>query len=182
MLRTFAFIVGAFAMLTASALHCEAAVTATADHVVILKSKRMLFLLAGDHVLRSYRIALGQVPGAKREQGDKKTPEGRYFISGRNPNSRFHLSLQLSYPNDMDLARAQAAGRPPGGDIFIHGMPVDDTDGDPAIFYADWTDGCIAVSNRAIEEMWDLVPDGTPVDIFGRRLARKVSMAQTARP
>jgi murein L,D-transpeptidase YafK len=174
MLRTFALI-AAVVMLTFSASRCEAAAVTTADRIVILKSEHVLLLLAGDRVLRSYPIALGQVAGAKREQGDKKTPEGRYFISGRNPHSRFHLSLQLSYPNAADLRRAQAAGRAPGGDIFIHGMPEDDTDGDPAVFYADWTDGCIAVGNRAIEEIWDLVPDGTPVDIRGGSLARKVS-------
>lgn len=174
MLRAFAF-VAAFVMLTASAWRCEAAPLVTADHILILKSERVMVLLAGDQVLRTYPIALGQVPGAKHEQGDKKTPEGRYFISGRNPHSRFHLSLQLSYPNAVDLRRAQAAGRAPGGDIFIHGMPEDDEDGDPAVFYADWTDGCIAVGNRAIEEIWDLVPDGTPVDIKGDGLVRKVS-------
>jgi murein L,D-transpeptidase YafK len=163
MLRT-AFL--AFMILAASAFGCRAA---TADRILILKSARVLLLMAGDQVLRSYPVALGQVPGRKQFAGDKKTPEGRYVIDGRNPRSRFHLSLRLSYPNAADARRAHAAGLAPGGDIFIHGLP-DDAEGmfgnaDPVSFAKDWTEGCVAVGNRAIEEIWQLVSDGTVVEI-----------------
>jgi len=139
-----------------------------ADYIVVLKSQRTMVLLADDLVIRSYQIGLGQVPlGPKRIEGDKRTPEGLYFVDGRNPRSRFHLSLHLSYPNAQDLERAKAAGVAPGHDIAIHGMP-NEAQGDmvgAALAYGDWTDGCIAVNNRDMEEIWMLVPDGVTVEI-----------------
>jgi murein L,D-transpeptidase YafK len=124
------------------------------------KARREMLLLSGESVVRSYRIALGRDPlGHKQQEGDGRTPEGRYTIDRRNPKSKYHLSLHISYPNDADCGRAEAAGVPPGGDIMIHGLK-------PGVSHPDdWTQGCIAVTNAEMEEVWDLVPDGTPVEI-----------------
>lgn len=122
-----------------------------ADRIVVHKAHRRMQLWRGNEVLRTYRVRLGDAPiGHKRRQGDERTPEGDYLISGRNPRSRFHLSLRVSYPNDADRRSARARGVDPGGDIMIHGGSL------PASTY-DWTDGCIAVTNREIEEIWSLV-------------------------
>lgn len=134
------------------------------DHVVVDKSDRTLLLMSGKTEVRRYRnIRFGASPvGHKQFQGDEKTPEGTYRISGRNPGSAFHLSLRISYPNAVDRAYATRHGRHPGGDIFIHGQP--NRSPLERIPY-DWTDGCIALSNAEIREVWKLVPDGTPVTI-----------------
>lgn len=130
-----------------------------ADRIVVDKSQRRMQLLRDGKVIRSYPILLGDAPtGHKRQQGDERTPEGEYRISGRNPNSRFHLSLRVSYPNAADRRQARARGVDPGGDIMIHG-------GTPAGYRRDWTDGCIALSNQQIEEVWSLVPTGIPIRI-----------------
>lgn len=116
-------------------------------------------LLRDGRVIRRYKVRLGDAPvGHKRQQGDEKTPEGDYRIGGRNPNSRFHLSLRVSYPDEADRKQARARGADPGGDIFIHG-------GNIATYPFDWTDGCIAVTDKQIEEIWSLVPTGTPIRI-----------------
>lgn len=131
------------------------------DRVVVNKGRREMLLLSGESVLRSYRIALGREPlGHKHREGDGRTPEGRYIIDRRNPRSNYHLSLHISYPDEADRARAEATGVSPGGDIMIHGLK-------PGVDHpaADWTIGCIAVTNAEIEEIWDLVADGTPIDI-----------------
>ena len=118
-------------------------------------------LLHGESVVRSYRIALGAVPsGHKEREGDGRTPEGVYVIDRRNPKSAYHLSLHISYPNEADRERARALGVDPGGDIMIHGMP----NGGEARS-GDWTRGCIAVTNAEIEEIWELVADGTVIEI-----------------
>lgn len=137
---------------------------AAIDRVVVDKSVRRLDLLSGDTVVRSYEIALGFAPdGDKQEEGDGKTPEGRYVIDGRNPSSAYHLSLKVSYPDAADRAAAAARGVSPGGDIFIHGAPNWwFLPGQPP---GDWTRGCIAVTKDEIEEIWRLVPDGTPIEI-----------------
>ena len=130
-----------------------------ADAIRVFKSTRRMELLRGGKVLRSYRIALGDAPvGHKRQQGDERTPEGDYRITYRNPQSRFHLSLRVSYPNQTDRERARKRGVDPGGDIMIHGST-------PPGYTRDWTDGCIAVTNAQIEEIWRLVPVGTPIRI-----------------
>ncbi len=134
------------------------------DRLLVDKSDRLLIGYAkGREVVRYKRIRFGDQPrGHKRFEGDERTPEGDYLISGRNPNSRYHLSLRISYPNDADRAYAEAHGRSPGGDIFIHGQP----NAWPGSALArDWTDGCIALSNAEIEQLWDIVPDGTPITI-----------------
>jgi murein L,D-transpeptidase YafK len=137
-----------------------------ADRVVVLKGERRLMLFRGTHVLRTYRIALGRSPqGAKVAAGDGRTPEGRYLLDWRNPHSRFHRSIHVSYPNDADRARARRLGLSPGGDIMIHGLPerLDGIGGDHARW--DWTEGCVAVNNAEMDEIWSLVADGTVIDI-----------------
>ena len=136
------------------------------NRVLILKSARKLQLLSGKDVVKEYRVALGNAPtGAKERQGDGKTPEGSYVIDYRNKNSQFHRSLHISYPNAGDKARARKLGVNPGGDVFIHGLMNGYGWIGAAHRQKDWTLGCIAVTNDEIEEIWKLVPDGTPVEI-----------------
>lgn len=134
------------------------------ERIVVDKSERRMDLMSGDVIVRSYEIALGSAPeGDKQQEGDGKTPEGRYVIEGRNPSSAFHLSLKISYPDAADRAAAAVHGVSPGGDIFIHGAPNWWLlPGQPP---GDWTRGCIAVTKEEIEEIWRLVPDGTPIEI-----------------
>jgi murein L,D-transpeptidase YafK len=137
-----------------------------ADRILVLKSKRRLLLLHHGVVLKSYSIALGSHPrGPKRWEGDGRTPEGLYVIDGRLADSAYHLSLHISYPSEADRERALAAGKDPGGKIMIHGMPERFGYAEPARFFGDWTDGCIAVDNTAIEQIWNAVDDGTPIEI-----------------
>jgi murein L,D-transpeptidase YafK len=134
------------------------------DRLLVDKSERVLIGYAnGREVVRYTNIRFGDAPiGHKHFEGDERTPEGDYRISGRNPKSRYHLSLRISYPNAADRAYAAARGRSPGGDIFIHGQP----NGRPGPPIArDWTDGCIALSNAEIRQLWDVVSDGTPITI-----------------
>ena len=126
--------------------------------VVVSKEKREMLLLRGESVLRTYRIALGPEPvGPKRQEGDGRTPEGRYIIDWRNARSNYHLSLHISYPDAADLARAREAGVDPGGDIMIHGLR------DGFRQEGDWTQGCIAVTDQEMDEIWGLVAEGTPI-------------------
>ena len=137
---------------------------ALADYLIVDKSKRMLVAYSQGKPIRAYRdLQFGDAPrGHKRFQGDERTPEGVYRIDWRNPQSRFHLSLRISYPNERDRAFASQYGMSPGGDIFIHGQPNGLNYGRMS---GDWTDGCIALSNEEIEELWRIVPDGTPIEI-----------------
>ena len=132
--------------------------------VLVDKSDRRLTLYQGGKVVMTIdAIRFGDAPiGHKRQEGDERTPEGLYTIDARNPQSAYHLSLRINYPNTRDTARAAKAGVSPGGDIFIHGQP-NGYPGPP--LPNDWTDGCIAVSNLEIAKLWDLVPDGTPIYI-----------------
>lgn len=157
-------------LLEVCALSWGEAQTATnlknADRIVIVKSTRVLTLLNHAQVLKTYQVALGGDPvGPKAKAGDKKTPEGEYFIDGKNPHSRFHLALHISYPNAADRERARKLGVSPGGGVEIHGL-------DPKYAWVgslhrrvNWTAGCIAVTNPEIEEIYKLVPVGTPVEI-----------------
>lgn len=123
-------------------------------------------LMKDGHALKTYRIALGRVSiGPKERQGDHKTPEGQYVIDRKNPHSRFHLALHVSYPNAEDMERARNADVDPGGSIEIHGLPSQFALLGSFQHDVDWTDGCVAVSNREIDEVWRLVPVGTPVEI-----------------
>ena len=140
--------------------------TEPADRILVLKSARTLRLLRGSTIVAEYPVALGAHPiGRKRQQGDKRTPEGTYRVDALNPQSRYHRAMHLSYPNADDIERARAAGLAPGGDIEIHGLPRGYEHYDPAVFAKDWTDGCIAVSNRAIDEIWTMVQIDTVVQI-----------------
>jgi murein L,D-transpeptidase YafK len=138
--------------------------TAPIDRIVVEKAARRLTLYRGGHPVRVYAIALGFAPeGDKARQGDGRTPEGTFRIDRRNPNSAFHLSLGIDYPQAEDRARAHAAGVAPGGDIFIHGQPnhLPETE----VLSGDWTAGCIAVSNADIREIWAVTPIGAEVTI-----------------
>lgn len=128
--------------------------------LVVNKSARQLLVYSGDKVIAAHHVDLGNVPvGHKLFEGDGKTPEGLYYIDRRNPNSRFHLSLGISYPNPQDVASAQAAGGVAGSDIFIHGRGAEGR----AANRADWTAGCIAVTDEEIESLYAMIPDGTPI-------------------
>ena len=152
---------------------CNSSETATppltqpkVDKVIVIKSKRVMMLLNNSRVVRTYRIALGKQPvGLKVRQGDHKTPEGSYTLVSRNPNSSFHLSIKISYPNEYDARYAKKIGRPPGGDIMIHGLPEGLGGLGKLHRTLDWTDGCIAVTNSEMDEIWQLVSDGTPIEI-----------------
>ncbi|HWZ43216.1 MAG TPA: L,D-transpeptidase family protein [Candidatus Saccharimonadales bacterium] len=136
------------------------------DSIVVLKSERTMKLYSNGKLVREYKVALGGNPvGAKRQQGDRKTPEGSYVISGRNPHSQFHLSLRISYPGTKDLAWARSHKVDPGGDIMIHGLASSFAYLGALHRQTDWTDGCIAVTNPEIEEIWKLVAVGTRVEI-----------------
>lgn len=129
--------------------------------VQVDKSDRKMYLFHGEKLLKTYDFGLGFAPvGHKEFEGDGKTPEGVYTISHKNPDSTYHLSLRISYPNDADRAHAKAAGKEPGGDIFIHGGP------NQPVSRNDWTWGCIAVTDREIEQIYAMVKPGTPIHIF----------------
>ena len=135
-----------------------------ADKILVEKGKRQMHLLVEGAIMKSYQIALGFDPiGHKQQQGDGRTPEGLYQISGRNPKSAYHLSLRVSYPSVEDRKNAGVRGVNPGGDIFIHGLP----NGWPmnSAPKVDWTAGCIAVNNDEIEEIWKAVDNGIPIEI-----------------
>jgi murein L,D-transpeptidase YafK len=158
----FAMVVSLSSRLAAQALPSGT----TADRIVVEKSKRTLSLYRAGKLLKSYKIALGKNPvGPKQREGDSRTPEGSYVIDFRKADSKFHRALHISYPNAEDRRRARERGVQPGGAIMIHGLP----NGTGAIGAAhrlrDWTDGCIAVTNEEIEEIWKVVPNGTAIVI-----------------
>lgn len=136
-----------------------------ADHIVVVKSTHTMTLLANGTPIHSYQVAFGRSTGRKLQQGDHRTPEGHYFIDSRNPHSGFHLALHISYPNADDRAQSALAHAPTGGDVMIHGLP------DRYAFLGllhrakDWTDGCIAVTNAEMEEIYRIVPNNTPIEI-----------------
>ena len=138
-----------------------------ASKVLVLKAEHKLLLLdTANNVIRSYSIAIGRGGlEPKQVQGDHKTPEGLYVVDRRKRDSRFHRALHVSYPNDFDRERARKLGAEPGGDIMIHGIQNGLGWLGPLHRLVDWTDGCIAVTDFEIEEIWSAVPDGTPVEI-----------------
>jgi len=137
-----------------------------ADRVLVEKAARRLTLFAGDKLLKFYPVALGKHPvGPKRRLGDQKTPEGRYVIDRHIWRTGFHLALHISYPAPADRARAKAGGYKAGGSILIHGLPEGWWFLGHLHLRSDWTDGCIAVTDDEIEELWRAVPDGTPIEI-----------------
>ena len=139
--------------------------TQFADHIVVVKSSHTMTLFANGKPIHIYQIALGRSTGRKLQQGDHRTPEGHYLIDSRNPHSGYHLALHISYPNPDDRARAASAHAPAGGDVMVHGLPPQYAWLGYLHRETDWTDGCIAVTNAEIEEIYKLVPNNTPIDI-----------------
>jgi len=138
----------------------------TAESIVIVKSARTITLLSGGQVLKTFKVALGGQPvGAKERVGDHKTPEGEYVVDSKNAHSRFYRALHISYPNAADRKRARKLGESPGGDIEIHGLGKEFAWVGALHRQTDWTDGCIAVTNAEMDEIWSRVPVGTPVSI-----------------
>lgn len=138
-----------------------------ADAVLVKKSERALYLLREGRVLKQYKIMLGPHPkGPKLQEGDERTPEGRYTLDRKNANSHFYKSLRVSYPNAFDIERAQKYNVDPGYAIMIHGMKNSwsEKTAKQALKF-NWTDGCIAVTNHDMDEIWDAVDVGTPIDI-----------------
>jgi murein L,D-transpeptidase YafK len=138
-----------------------------ADRVKVYKSQRKLLLLRGSSVVREYNVHLGLRPeGAKQYEGDYRTPEGHYFLAERNPNSNYFLSIQISYPNERDAYKARKFKQKPGGLIMIHGLP--NVPSRPLDYYqrVDWTDGCIALNNSDMVEVWLMTRAGLPIDIY----------------
>jgi murein L,D-transpeptidase YafK len=137
-----------------------------ADKVVVIKSKRIMMLMRDSEIMKVYRVALGKQPnGSKIKSGDQKTPEGTYILDSRKTDSKFYKAIHISYPNESDILKAERLGCSPGGAIMIHGLPTKLQEIGKAHRLWDWTDGCIAVTNSEIEEIWELVPDGTPIEI-----------------
>ncbi|WP_297212780.1 MULTISPECIES: L,D-transpeptidase family protein [Thermodesulfovibrio] len=161
LLRTLLFSIILF--FSSSLLHANE----IADLIVVIKSKRVMFLMREGKILKTYRISLGKTPvGKKTSQGDGKTPEGRYYIESRNPNSNFYRALKISYPNETDILNATRAGINPGGAIMIHGLSKKVEYLGKYHIIDDWTEGCIAVTNEEMDEIWKMVPDGIPIEIL----------------
>jgi|SRR5580692_889824 murein L,D-transpeptidase YafK len=136
------------------------------DHILVIKSTRTLSLLNGTQILKSYKVALGSQPiGAKDRQGDHKTPQGTYFVDSKLDHSQFHHALHLSYPSPADRERAKKLGLSPGGDVEIHGLPEKYAWLGSQHRLTDWTDGCIALTNAEIDEIFLQISVGTPVEI-----------------
>lgn len=139
----------------------------TADRVVVRKSERMLYLMKGDAVLRSFRIALGLSPeGHKQREGDFRTPEGNYELVERKADSEYFLAIRISYPSPTDVSRSRARGHDPGGAIMIHGLPNNPTRSLEYYRRTDWTNGCIAVSNADMVDIWLMTGRNTPIEIL----------------
>lgn len=138
-----------------------------ADSVLISKSERKLYLLKKGRTLKTVDISLGLVPkGDKQTEGDFRTPEGSYKLTERNPASDFFLSILISYPDKKDSLQAQNLGLDPGGQIMIHGMPNNPTHSPDYYRWNDWTDGCIAVTNSDMVDIWLMTDNNTPIEII----------------
>ena len=137
------------------------------DNILVEKAKRLMHLRSGENIVKTYRISLGKNPmGAKVKSGDNKTPEGDYTIVLHNPKSKFHLSLRISYPSAEQINAAKVDNYEPGGDIMIHGLPNRAPFIGKLHNLTNWTQGCIAVNNQEIEEIYAAVKDGTPIEIL----------------
>ncbi|MCX2800355.1 L,D-transpeptidase family protein [Microbulbifer thermotolerans] len=155
-----------FALLMLAPLFASATVKPV-DLVVVYKSKHLMQLVRDERVVKSYRVVFGDNPkGHKVQQGDERTPEGRYTLDWKNPNSRFYRSIHISYPNATDRARARRLGVNPGGAIMIHGIKPQWQHMEKQLQRMNWTDGCIAVTNREMDEIWALVKTPTPIHIY----------------
>jgi len=159
--------IAVFNLVCAAGLGAQPASPTPADKVVVHKKTHTLELMRNGSAFRKYKVALGTAPvGAKTQQGDHKTPEGTYVIDRRNAHSQFYRALHISYPNAEDRERAQESRIPAGGDIMIHGLPNGLGRVGSAHRLRDWTDGCIAVTDEEMDEIWDLVPNGTTIEIL----------------
>jgi len=135
------------------------------DRILVYKSRHELHAFSKGKLVVTYKIATGKRPGAKRFEGDQRTPEGVYVIRDRNPYSGYHKNLGISYPNDADRARARALGKSPGGDIKIHGLKNGMGYIGKFHRWTDWTNGCIALDDEEVDELYDHVPLGTVIEI-----------------
>jgi len=165
-LRTVCVFVSLLWSVTLAADRRAAFATPTVDGIVVAKADRTMTLMRNGKIFKTYKVALSREPvGPKEREGDHRVPEGLYTIDSKNAHSRFHLALHISYPNVADRARAGRLGVKPGGNIEIHGLG--NTYGWAGSLHRqiDWTDGCIAVTNSEIEEIWNIVPVGTPLEI-----------------
>lgn len=160
------FLATALALPAAWAAPARALSLGQADRVLVRKADRRLFLLKGGEVLREFKVALGLAPeGHKLREGDFRTPEGSYQLVERNTDSEFFLSIRISYPNEADARRARSKGYAPGGLIMIHGQPNNPTRSPEYYRRTDWTNGCIAVSNGDMVDIWLMTGRNTPIDI-----------------
>jgi len=138
----------------------------TADSVLVLKSESRLYLMRDGKELTSFKVAFGANPdGHKQQQGDERTPEGHYILDYKNPDSKYYKSIHISYPNALDRENARKRGVRPGGDIMIHGQPNNPTFSQAFYAREDWTNGCIAVSNSDMIDIWLMTPDSVPIEI-----------------
>ena len=137
-----------------------------ADAVLVIKNEGRLYLLKNGETVASFRAKFGANPvGHKQAQGDERTPEGRYILDYKNPNSKFYKSIHISYPNAQDRANARRLGVDPGGDIMIHGQTNGWEWASPVMRFVHWTNGCVALSNRDMDRVWAAVDPGTPIEI-----------------
>jgi murein L,D-transpeptidase YafK len=160
-------LVAAIALIHGSMSAADASDFPVADKILVEKANRKLHLLSNGVPFRTFDIALGLAPeGDKEQEGDQKTPEGYYLLDGRNPDSDFFLSIHISYPSATDRQAAKQKGLEPGGQIMIHGQPNEPTFS--AAYYAreDWTNGCIAVSNSDMIDIWLMTPNSVPIEIL----------------
>ena len=155
------FIISGMSWVISTSILISSSSQVKVTEIVVKKHKRRMYLFSGNEIIKSYKVDLGFAPeGHKKFEGDGKTPEGTYKIDRKNRNSKYHLSIGISYPNAKDQQFAKLKGKLPGGDRFIHG-----TDKPFRGFQKDWTAGCIAVSNKEIREIFKLVRIGTPIFI-----------------
>ena len=167
MKRFFSFLICIFLVTACSPATKEKEISGlTVDRLILEKSKRQLHMLSNGKIVKTYKVSLGRNPiGHKTREGDGKTPEGTYLIDRRYARSAYHRSLHISYPSADDIKKAQMAGVSPGGDIMIHGLPNGFGFLAPFHHLKDWTQGCIAVANKEIEEIWNNVSGGTVIVI-----------------
>lgn len=138
----------------------------TADYVLVLKAQHRMILFRNGQEICAYHVSVGRgASGPKQRQGDHRTPEGKYVLDHKNPKSGFHRAIHLSYPNALDRSRAAREGVAPGGDIMVHGIKNGFGWVGRLHRLVDWTDGCIALTNAEMDQFWDLLPEGTPIEI-----------------
>lgn len=151
---------------TGSVLASVQAEAPAIDKVLVLKSEQKLHLMHRGEVVKSYRVSLGKKQGPKQYEGDQRTPEGIYWINWRQHSKKYNLAMHISYPNANDLKHAYSLNKPAGGMIMLHGTPTDEDYPEWYFRTLNWTDGCIALTNDDMREVWKLVPDNTLIEIL----------------